>query len=244
MTINKKADGLSGSGFTLWELLAVVAIISLMMAVLIPSFLQLKGEVWRVYCLNNLHEMLIAAHQYAYQHGERLPPAYVHDYTAKTTVTWESFLWESNSLQRVQQCPVFKGVAMWKGDLYTGYNYNSSYVGGAIQIRNGVQLPNSTASAKLFDIKNPPECALFGDGEYASGANKFMRSPFAGDLDADASLALGGTQGFRHRGCTNVGFADGHVESLKKRYTTTEAYGTPAKGCGFLSEDNRLYDLE
>lgn len=232
------------TGFTLWELLCVLFIVSLLLVMLIPSFQQVREETWKVYCLNNLREMVFAAHQYAYQNGDRLPPAYVRDFTKKTTITWESFLWGSNFQQRVQQCPVFKGSSMWKGDIFTGYNYNSSFLGGTTLIRNGLRLSNSTESAKLFDIKNPAECAMFGDGEYESGANKFMRSPFAGDLDADASLALGGTQGFRHRGYTNVGFADGHVESLKRRYTTTEAYGTPAKGCGFLSEDNRLYDLE
>lgn len=232
------------TGFTLWELLCVIFIVSLLLAVLIPSFTQVREEAWKVDCLNNLREMVFAAHQYAYQNGDKLPPAYVRDFTARTTVTWESFLWGSNYQQRVQQCPVFKGSAMWKGDVFTGYNYNSSYLGGVTLIRNGITLLGSTESAKLFDIKNPSECAMFGDGEYESGANKFMRSPFAGPLDADASLALGGTQGFRHRGCTNVGFADGHVQSLKKRYTTMEAYGTPTKGCGFLSEDNSIYDLE
>ena len=232
------------TGFTLWELLCVIFIASLLMAVLIPSFQQVREEAWKICCLNNLREMVYAAHQYAHLNNGKLPPAYVRDFTTRTTVTWESFLWGSNFQPRVQQCPVFKGASMWKGDVFTGYNYNSSYLGGTTLIRKGVKLSHSTESAKLLDIKNPAECAMFGDGEYESGANKFMRSPFAGPLDADASLALGGTQGFRHRGCTNVGFADGHCESLRKRYTSTEAYGTPAKGCGFLSEDNRLYDLE
>ena len=230
------------AAFTLWELLAVIAIISLLVAVLIPSFLKVREMAWRLDCLCNIREMVFAAHQYACQHEGRLPPAYVRDYTAKTTVTWESFLWGTGTQHRVQQCPAFKGSAMWQGDLYTGYNYNASYLGGVTLLRKGVRLPNSTESVRLSDVKAPAECALFGDGEYESGSNKFMRSPFPGDLDADASLALAGTQGFRHGGFTNVGFVDGHVDSLKKRYTCTGAYGTPAKGCGFLSPDNRLYD--
>lgn len=244
MTSSTRKRGEVLNGFSLWELLTVVAILSLLMAVLIPSFIVVRAEAWRIYCVNNIREMVFAAHRYACQHDGQLPPAYVRDYTAKTTVTWEAFLWGTNYQQCVQQCPVFKGSAMWKGDVFTGYNYNSSYLGGTTLIKKGMKLPNSTKSAHLFDIKTPSECAMFGEGEYESGANKFMRSPFAGDLDADASLALGGTQGFRHRGRTNVGFADGHVESLGIRYTTTEAYGTPAKDCGFLSEDNRLYDLK
>jgi prepilin-type processing-associated H-X9-DG protein/prepilin-type N-terminal cleavage/methylation domain-containing protein len=231
-------------GFTLWELLTVLFIAALLMAVLFPSYQYARDMTWKLYCMNNIREMVYAAHQYAYLHDGELPPAYRRDFTTRQTVTWESFLWGTNSQQRVQQCPVFKGSAMWMGDIFTGYNYNSSYLGGTVLVRDGVLLRGSTKSAKLFDIKNPSECAMFGDGEYESGANKFMRSPFPGDLDADASLALGGTQGFRHRGYTNVGFVDGHVESLKTRYTATAAYGAPAARCGFLSPDNSLYDLE
>jgi prepilin-type N-terminal cleavage/methylation domain-containing protein/prepilin-type processing-associated H-X9-DG protein len=231
-------------GFTLWELLAVLFIVALLLAALFPSYQYARETVWKLYCLNNLREMVYAAHRYAYDHDGGLPPAYERDFTTRKTVTWETFLWGSNFQQRVQQCPVFKGASMWQGDAFTGYNYNSSYLGGTSFTRNGLPMAGSTKSARLFDIKDPAGCAMFGDGEYESGANKFMRSPFPGDLDADASLALGGTQGFRHRGCTNVGFADGHVESLNARHTETAAYGRPAARCGFLSPDNSLYDLE
>ena len=96
----------------------------------------------------------------------------------------------------------------------------------------------------MDEIRTPTQCALFGDGEYKSGANKFMRSPDPGDLDADGALAAAGTQGFRHGGKTNVGFVDGHVESLADMYTETASFGDPAENCGFLSPDNSLYDLD
>ena len=233
------------AGFTLWELLIVLVIALLFMTVFMPAYRHTREMAWKLYCMNNIREMVYAAHQYAYDHNNEFPPAYQRDYVTRQTVTWESFLWGTNEHQKlVQQCPTFKGSAMWKGDDFTGYNYNSSYIGGTLYVRDGMLLDGSMRSAKLFDIKAPSECAIFGDGEYGGGANKFMRSPFPGTLDMDASLALGGTQGFRHLGYTNVGFVDGHVESLKKRFTTTAARGTPAERCGFLSEDNSLYDLE
>jgi prepilin-type processing-associated H-X9-DG protein len=71
-----------------------------------------------------------------------------------------------------------------------------------------------------------------------------MRSPLPGDFDLDASAALGGTQGFRHRGKTHVAFADGRATGWADRYTETAGYGDPADGCGFLSPDNSLYDLK
>ena len=233
------------SGFTLSELIISFFIAALVLSALIPAFQHTRDMAWKLSCMANLRETVYAAHQYAYTHDGELPPAYKRDYTTQETITWETYLWGTNDYQKlVQQCPVFKGSAMWKGDDFTGYNYNSSYLGGTLLVRNGDLMPGTTWSVKLTDIKVPADCAMFGDGEYGSGANKFMRSPFPGTLDMDSSLALSGTQGFRHRGYTNVGFADGHVESLKKRFTTTAARGTPAARCGFLSEDNSLYDLE
>ena len=235
----------ASAGFTLWEILTALLIILVCLTVVMPAYRHTQEMSWKLYCMNNIREMVYAAHQYAYEHNNEFPPAYKRDYTTQETVTWEAYLWGTNEYQKlVQQCPSFKGSAMWKGDGFTGYNYNSSYLGGTILVRDGELMRGTTWSAKLTDIKDPAGCAMFGDGEYGSGANKFMRSPFPGKLDMDASLALSGTQGFRHLGYTNVGFVDGHAESLKQRFTTSATRGKPAARCGFLSEDNSLYDLE
>lgn len=230
-------------GFTLIELLAVIAIVTVLAGLLLTAVSRARGEGQRVKCLNNLRQMVQAALAYEMDHG-RFPPAYVRDFGSGVTKTWESYLWRMGTDAQVQQCPAFDGDAMWGDDRYAGYNYNASYVGGRVFRNGSTILGGSTHSALMSEIKNPAGCALFGDGEYAAGANKFMRSPHPGRLDADASLALGGTQGFRHRGKTNVGFVDGHAESLDTRYTDTAAPEDPAEGCGFLSPDNSLYDFE
>lgn len=231
------------SGFSLIELLVVIAIITMLAALLAPALNAGIESARCTQCRCNLRQMVIAAQVYASEHDGELPPSYVKDFATGETKTWEWFLWELGTDFQIQQCPSFRGEAMWFGDKYTGYNYNSSYVGGRILKRGDTILPGTLPSARLSQIRQPAQCALFGDGEYESGANKFMRSPNPGDFDADASLALGGTQGFRHQGKTNVGFADGHVASLTKRYTETAAFGSPAEGCGFLSDDNSMYDL-
>jgi prepilin-type processing-associated H-X9-DG protein/prepilin-type N-terminal cleavage/methylation domain-containing protein len=229
--------------FTLIELLAAIAIIGVLVALSLSAAHTAREEARRILCASNLRQMALAALTYESQYGE-FPPAYARDFTTGTTQSWESYLWDMGTRYRVHQCPSFHGEAMWDGDDYTGYNYNASYVGGRILRRDGRTLPGSTRSADLGMIADPSQCALFGDAEYASGANKFMRSPFPGRLDSDASLAKAGTQGFRHRGRTNVAFADGHVESRHDRHTTTAASGKLPGGCGFLSPDNSLYDLE
>lgn len=118
-------------------------------------------------------------------------------------------------------------------DPYTGYNYNVSYVGhGAGE--------TITTPIRVAQIVNPTRCALFGDGEWEGGANKFMRSPLAGRGDAAFSGRHAGTQGFRHRGMSNVAFADGRAESWTERHTGPHQLPDHV---GFLSDDNSMYDL-
>ena len=86
----------------------------------------------------------------------------------------------------------------------------------------------------------------FGDGQWAGGANKFMRSPFSGKLDEGFFGRYAGTQGYRHSGKTNVAWCDGSVGRVRDCFT--EAHPAEkeniAAGTGFLSPDNSAYDLE
>ena len=231
------------SGFTLIELLVVMAMIGVLTSIAVSGVTRAKSNAMRMVCLSNLRQMGTAALAYHVDH-HTFPPASSRNFDTQETYTWEQALWEQGTDVRIQQCPSFTGEANWQVDQFTGYNYNSSYVGGQSFIREGRELPFSKPSASLLRIREPSQCALFGDGEYESGANKFMRSPHAGNLDIDAGAALAGTQGFRHNGKTNVAFADGHVRSLEERFTSSSGFGTPVDGCGFLSEDNSLYDLD
>ena len=177
-------------------------------------------------------------------------------------------LWQSDSIAKIQQCPDFKGPANWIGDPYTGYNYNASYIGGSVATFNISTSSSATGSAsgtatrpplpvgnreilvrssRITEIRHPAATAIFGDGQWSGGANKFMRSPSAGTLDDGQSGRWAGTQGFRHLGQTNVAYCDGSAHSQKERYTQTE---DPAEArniaplTGFLSPDNSAYDLE
>jgi prepilin-type processing-associated H-X9-DG protein len=147
-------------------------------------------------------------------------------------------LWPNMAAAPVQQCPAYVGPSNTTADPYTGYNYNSSYLGGG-KLGLFVYPP-----MKMSNVRHPSRCAMFGDGQYYNGADKFMRSPFPSPAD----LALGfasstsGTQGFRHRGMTNVVFCDGHGETLRNCYTQTADTHAVGAGTGFLSADNRLYD--
>jgi prepilin-type processing-associated H-X9-DG protein len=234
-------------------LLVVIGIVAVLVALLLPALSAAREAAKTVKCLSNLRQMAATAHQYAISHKGSFPISqytashppmafgYGWDFTLVTNLaTGErrvepGLLWAGQADVAVQQCPSYDGRSNTLMDPYTGYNYNTSYIGHG-------QGEAVVAPAKVGQVKAPTSCALFGDGQTTSGANKYMRSPRPAPGDATFAARHAGTQGFRHRGgrMTNVAFVDGHAESLRDRFTA----GLPvAEGTGFLSEDNALYDL-
>lgn len=246
------------------EMLTVVGIIATLVALLLPSLKGARDQARSVACLSNLRQMVTAAGAYLETNDERYPVAYWADYTStpgvsialnwdfKTIRDWNAggsvrfengLLWGSNVHSEIQQCPVFTGASNGVVDgleePHTGYNYNTSFIG------HGIWEVPVQAPVRATMVRRPAMCALFGDGQWSGGANKFMRSPLPHAEDAFPYRARG-TQGYRHRGMTNASFCDGHAEAWKERHMKTlpSEVEDIAPGTGFLSPDNGLYDLE
>jgi prepilin-type processing-associated H-X9-DG protein/prepilin-type N-terminal cleavage/methylation domain-containing protein len=277
-------NGMREKAFTLIELLVVIAIISLLMGIMLPALAKVRQEGQEVMCLNNLRQMAMASQVYGQSYDDFYPVAqyrqkreinkyeYGWDFTTVTNLTTgeqkvvPGLLWQGRTTAQVQQCPSFVGESNTTGDPYTGYNYNTSYIGHGGGERVGAGYTGDIRSVagapewyrvvmpvKISSVRRPAECALFGDGQYSGGANKYMRAPWVWEGDTDTSLKAAGTQGYRHGGNTNMAWCDGHVSQTKQLYaeTTDEAQAqiagyneTAAAKIGFLSPDNSAYDLE
>jgi prepilin-type N-terminal cleavage/methylation domain-containing protein len=61
------------TGFTLVELLVVIAIIALLMAILVPALRKAKSHAMRVYCSNNIKQVLLALNIYALEYNDYYP---------------------------------------------------------------------------------------------------------------------------------------------------------------------------
>ena len=242
-----------GSGFTLVEVLVVIGIIALLIGLLLPALSRARETSKSIACISNLRQMAIAAQAYAVEYHGYYPIAYFYAVEGTQTVTycWDlttiaqpgqptrvvpGLLWRTNDPTRIQQCPSFDGSADWLNDPYTGYNYNTSYIGHG-------QYESIPAPAKAASVRHASETAMFGDGQWAGGANKFMRAPFPNPGDETFTGRYAGTQAFRHLHKTNVAFCDGHADSLSNRFTNnTDGADNVAPTTGFLSSDNTTYD--
>ncbi len=257
---------MSRRGFTLVELLVVVGVIALLVAITLPALARSRRAARSAVCAAHLKQMTTALVAYAGEHKGALVVSQWSERPGETRA-WDfittrradggfdvapGLLWAGFDRDAyAQQCPEYVGPSNAAGESFSGFNYNTSYLGGGAG--EAVE-----SSARLSTVRSPAATVAFGDGEYLRGANKFMRAPLNVGVDGEpprdgmVAFRAAGTQGFRHDGQTNAAFVDGHVASLATRHTTFHRAGTTpgdpqaalGDGVGFLSEDNALYDLE
>lgn len=247
-------------GFTIVETLVALGIIALLLGLLAPALSGARASSRQARCLSNLKQMAAAAYAYAAIY-DAFPTAIRYDNSSGTMrrIAWDWVVDSSNRMVspgplwsfstnpgEVQQCPDFNGASTSTGDPFTGYNYNTTYIGGEAsfpqvgwaRVRKGIA-PHACSRAAT--------CAMFGDGGWKNGANKFMRAPLNSENVGLGAVYAGG-QAFRHRGCTCLAYVDGHVGSTRDAFRglrATDALLSQTMGYprnGFLSEDDSAYD--
>ena len=129
------------SAFTLIELLIVIAVISLLVAILVPTLSLAKERSRRIACLNNVHLFLVAIHAYATENDQYLPSGLSdHGEDEHTSVLARATIDTLVNLignDRALVCPwlgdPFEGPVGWNygdyGYLFIGYNYLGGHLG-------------------------------------------------------------------------------------------------------------------
>ena len=255
-------------GFTVVEMAVVIGIMAVLLALILPATARVRSTARAGSCQSNLRQLGLATAAYAAQNKERYPAAIIYEMTDAGVVTkaWDfeqhpggvvkpGAIWSYlSSASPVQQCPEFQGSSTFGSDPYTGYNYNTTYIGAEGRLPeigpDGRWLHGWTVARRGLatgNFRKTSSTALFGDGGWRGGANKFMRAPSA-TVEGDLPTAYAGGQAFRHGGCTHVCYLDGHVAGAcqacagehASQSLLDQVMGFPKNG--FLAEGDGAYD--
>jgi len=230
-------------GFSLIELLVVMAVIAILAAVLFPVFTTAQGRARQANCLSNLRQLSAAWLAYTDDNHGGACPSYYYSDNFRYEHAWDFVLdWGVNPVenrlgllgpytknQKINACPAFKGEGY--GRPLTGYAYNASYIGGDPNNSD----PLSKVPCKLGDITHPSATVLFADAGWGSNpvnSEAYLRAP-------SDELFRAGKVHFRHNGMANVAYADGHAGSTGRMFRRDSS----EPECGALSEDDSVYDL-
>lgn len=154
-------SGSSRIGFTLVELLIVIAIIGILIALTLPAVQRARQSAYRIQCQNNLHQIGIALHQYHEVH-KHFPMGSWNGlpfYNPHVTKNTRGGTWLIEILPYIEENAVYLGLFTDKALTFDGSGSNNPK--NAMQfVRKGpisiLTCPSSTCSTVTGSA--PPNC--------------------------------------------------------------------------------------
>lgn len=213
--------------FTVVELLAVMALMVLLMAILLPTLSQTRVIVRRSICASNQRQLLTATVNYTTDYDETYPP---HRHCALNTgFDWFNLLEAYGNNEKVSRCPElyadqtdFGVTWRWAYDAnYIGYGYNGYFLGlyshpGCVQVGGAVNSHGveSVQWTKTIEVRKPSKLIVYGDSHPKTGG-------FGVNLGVSLTLwwpfiyvHTEGVNDRRHKDAGVVVMADGHSEVI------------------------------
>jgi prepilin-type N-terminal cleavage/methylation domain-containing protein/prepilin-type processing-associated H-X9-DG protein len=219
----------SSPGFTLIEVLVVIAIIALLSAILLPVLFRAREGGHRAACLSNMRQIAVAFLMYADDYDEGFPNTDdpylwmgrrwrwpVQPYLAMAGVRDPSSPGDPNSSvgfrPAILLCPSDRiAPATWDS---TSYAYCAAFYHTPAQV-------NSMTTADLY-AGSPPPCVTISLAEVAFPARKIM-------LGEWLTNHVPGIQDgwWSWRGARNYAFVDGHAKYVQAQSISPAVNGFP-----------------
>ncbi len=223
-------------GFTLVELLVVVAIISLLLSILLPAMDKARAIARSTLCQTRYRQNLIGFKMYAQEHNDYIPPP---------RVNFDEFTWEGQTRTDVNiWWYSVKYIGQYIGnDLITASKFSKKSATEIVfcpelkedieenQGNNGIGL-NYIWDNKLHEDKGGPNplakveaparmVLLTGvrHGDSQKGAYQWVKQTYDNngfplDVNGKEWTNKDGVNAYRHAGLNICGFLDGHVDTF------------------------------
>lgn len=244
-------------GFTLIEMLVVLAIVALLAAVLFPVFSHVREKGRQAACVSNLHQLGLALLSYTIDYDEQLPASKTAA-ASTTNIAWAGQVYPHIRNEGVFRCPTDSTAAGLPVVSY-GLNLNlaaaSSLAALNAPARTVLLFEVSGDAAQITDYaegqadgSNPPQVSASGNGlngslanltglgsqrlesaQYATGALDNSQSVILLPPDLDQYQNPG-----RHSGSANFLLADGHA-----KWTTASAVSAGGNAVASAGEQSR-----
>lgn len=223
-------------GFTLIEILVVLAVVALLMAVLLPSLNLARAQARSGACKSNLHQLGVGMTMYLHQWNVYPGHQYRMLDAADTRIRWYNLMARALAGHRVQGCPATPG---WEVGRNNSYGYNYKYLGSLRDNAVGPKKPLENYPVK--SLRSPGRTIAFGDTDGTGWTKPYVRGVNDKDMFGNHGYILDPTYipeysmhsysggehepyawkkyrtyiSVRHSGGSNLCFADGHVEMLQ-----------------------------